>query len=42
MLWRIEHIVTDTAPQPSGHYSQATAWGELLEHWSTFKRAQIR
>jgi hypothetical protein len=25
MFGQIEHIVTDTAPQPSGHYSQATA-----------------
>jgi hypothetical protein len=22
MFGQIEHIVTDTAPQPSGHYSQ--------------------
>jgi 2-iminobutanoate/2-iminopropanoate deaminase len=30
MFERIEHIVTDTAPKPSGHYSQATTLGELL------------
>jgi hypothetical protein len=26
----LERITTDTAPQPSGHYAQATAWGELI------------
>jgi hypothetical protein len=30
MFERIEHIVTNTAPKPSGHYSQATTLGELL------------
>jgi enamine deaminase RidA (YjgF/YER057c/UK114 family) len=30
MFKRIERITTDTAPQPSGHYSQVTACGELI------------
>ncbi len=26
----IERIATDAAPSPAGHYSQATAWRELV------------
>jgi reactive intermediate/imine deaminase len=26
----IRCITTDEAPQPAGHYSQATAWGDLV------------